>query len=182
MSCHNFYLEKTWGCFCFLLVWAQSAHIKSIMGAIGPVSKTLNMLVCSTRSRSFFSLLFGGSLGGGGVIYPPNNYMPNGIFVECLVAHIIKFFWNGYIYIFYINFHSNCPGLIVRGSVGKALLALSQFCRFNGKTIKWRLKITVLFLYADVIYKVSITIIFIFINYIPPIHPFQHKMPRSLRT
>jgi len=49
------------------------------------------------------------------------------------------------------------------GSVGKALLALSQFCQFNGKTIKWQLKITVLFLYADVIYKVSIIIIFIFI-------------------
>jgi len=154
------------------------------MGAIGPVSKNIKRTgVQHQKSKFFFSLLFGGFLGGGGVIYPPNNYMPNGIFVECLVAHIIKSFWNGYIYIFfYINFHSNCPGLIVRGSVGKALLALSQFCRFNGKTIKWRLKITVLFLYADVIYKVSITIIFIFINYIPPIHPFQHKMPRSLRT
>ena len=157
-----------------LLVWAQTAYIESIMGAIGPVSKTFNVLVCSTKSWSFFFFLYWGSLGRGGVIYPPNNYMPGGIFVECLVAQNYQVLWNWYIYFILLNIYSNCPGSIVRGSVGKALLALSQFCRFNGKTIKWRLKITVLFLYADVIYKVSITIIFIFINYIPPIHPFQH--------
>jgi len=65
----------------------------------------------------------------------PNDYMPNSIFVECLVAQIIKFFGID-IYIFYfINIYSNCPGLIVRGSVGMALLALSQFCRFNKNSI-----------------------------------------------
>ena len=66
------------------------------MGANGPyqinhgrnrpsIKKHLTCWCVAPEVEVFF--LYWGSLGGGGVIYPPNNYMPSGIFVECLVAH-----------------------------------------------------------------------------------------------
>ena len=56
------------------------------------------------------------------------------------------------IYFILLNIYSNCPGSIVRESVGMALLALSQFCRFNGKIDKKAVKNNRLFLYVDVFY------------------------------
>ena len=88
------------------------------------------------QKSKFFFLYYLGDFWEEGELFTPQT-------IICLMASLLSAWWHRssssleyiYIYIFIINIYSNCPGSIVRGSVGMALLALSQFCRFNEKLI-----------------------------------------------
>ena len=90
-----------------LLVWAQTAHIKSTMGAIGPVSKNIKRTGVQHQKSKFFFLYYLGDLWEEGELFTPRT-------IICLMASLLSAWWHtlsspfGMDIFFIINFHSNC--------------------------------------------------------------------------